>query len=128
VAPDRRSAELVLAGHPPPLLLDGSTRELDARAGPPLGVFDELTWPASSHELPAGAQLLLYTDGLTEAHVARGTGERVGIERVIAEIDRLRAAGASPEQLLAGLVALAEQGAADSVADDIALLLVDLDA
>ncbi|MGQ5637835.1 MULTISPECIES: SpoIIE family protein phosphatase [unclassified Streptomyces] len=56
------------AGHPPPVLVhpDGSTAMLEVPAGVPIGVggsvFESTELPA-----PAGATLLLYTDGLVES-------------------------------------------------------------
>src|SRR4051794_16784317 len=51
IAPDRRSAAVRLAGHPPPLLLaNGSIEALEpANVQPPLGVVDDGTWPAVVH-------------------------------------------------------------------------------
>ncbi len=58
------------AGHPPPLLvLPGrAARLLDDEPGPPLGVDPALPRPDHSVPLPAGATLVLFTDGLIEDH------------------------------------------------------------
>ncbi|MBN9109777.1 MAG: SpoIIE family protein phosphatase [Pseudonocardia sp.] len=74
VAADRRHADLYLAGHPPPLLLDGTTpRPLpDHALGVPLGVHLGTTWEPVEVGLPDGWALLLYTDGLIEARDAGG--------------------------------------------------------
>ena len=123
LAPDRRSAELVSAGHPPVVLLgDGPAREVVVPPGPPLGAVPGASWPATTVELPAGARLLFSTDGLAEA---RGDAGALGIGRVLAEADRLLADGADGAALLAGLLALLEPGGGHGgVADDVALLLV----
>jgi serine phosphatase RsbU (regulator of sigma subunit)/CHASE3 domain sensor protein len=57
------------AGHPPPLLLvEDACTALDlGPGGPLLGVFDEAGWPVSHLEVPPGATLVFYTDGLLEA-------------------------------------------------------------
>jgi sigma-B regulation protein RsbU (phosphoserine phosphatase) len=113
---------VVAAGHPPPVVLDDDgAREVRMAAGPPLGVREPGAWSPVSVELPAGAGLLLYTDGLTEA--CSPGQERAGVERVLYEADRLRRAGCDGDELLDGLVALA---AGAHAPDDIALLLVDL--
>ncbi|MCW0212727.1 MAG: SpoIIE family protein phosphatase [Pseudonocardia sp.] len=74
VAADRSHIAVYLAGHPPPLLLDGTTpRPLpDHALGMPLGVRLGTTWPAVEVPLPADWALLLYTDGLIEARDAAG--------------------------------------------------------
>nr|WP_202447554.1 SpoIIE family protein phosphatase [Streptomyces sp. SID5468] len=76
------------AGHPPPVLLhgDGRTEVLRVPPGAPIGVggvpFEAVELPA-----PAGATLLLYTDGLVESRT-RDVWE--GIERLR---ERLRTVG-----------------------------------
>ncbi|GAA4693835.1 hypothetical protein GCM10023215_34190 [Pseudonocardia yuanmonensis] len=74
VAADRRHVDLYLAGHPPPMLIDGVTpRPLPDRAlGVPLGVRLGTTWPSIRIPLPADWALLLYTDGLVEARDDHG--------------------------------------------------------
>ncbi|CAN5226287.1 hypothetical protein BH20ACT20_BH20ACT20_08020 [soil metagenome] len=59
----------VNAGHLPPLVLeDGRPRFLDGPSSVPLGVMPYAQYEAGSIELPAGATILLYTDGLVERH------------------------------------------------------------
>lgn len=57
------------AGHPYPLLLeaDGTVRELDCPGGLPLACKLDDEYPVVTAELPRGATLLLYTDGLVES-------------------------------------------------------------
>src|SRR5258705_4522943 len=56
-------------GHNPPLVLHRgeSTFELLRNCGPPMGVFDDITYVPRSIALAPGDMLLLYTDGVTEA-------------------------------------------------------------
>ncbi len=59
------------AGHHPPYLLKahGNLEPLAlVRTGIPLGVSQEATWQQSSLQLDRGDLLLLYTDGVVEAH------------------------------------------------------------
>lgn len=65
------------AGHPAPLLRlpDGTVQRLTAQPGAPLGVVGG-PYPVQQVPLPAGAILLLYTDGLVER---RGEQTEVGI-------------------------------------------------
>ncbi|MEV7122591.1 PP2C family protein-serine/threonine phosphatase [Kitasatospora griseola] len=66
-------------GHPPPLVLRGTTvTELPVSPRPPLGLSSLLPLPADDDPAPAvrlrpGDTLLLYTDGLTEARAADGS-------------------------------------------------------
>ncbi|MER6468845.1 SpoIIE family protein phosphatase [Streptomyces collinus] len=57
------------AGHPPPLLVteEGAARYLTDGHGILLGVTPEQVRPDATAELPPGATLLLYTDGLIES-------------------------------------------------------------
>lgn len=68
---DVRSGACVLAsaGHDAPLLLhaDGRHELLPVQPGPPLGFEVGDAFPLWSGQLPAGATLLAWTDGITEA-------------------------------------------------------------
>jgi serine phosphatase RsbU (regulator of sigma subunit)/anti-sigma regulatory factor (Ser/Thr protein kinase) len=56
------------AGHNLPLVaLDGTTSELRAR-GMPLGLMTGMSYEQTEARLQPGSQLLLYSDGITEAH------------------------------------------------------------
>ena len=80
IAPDRGSARIRLAGHPPPLLIaDRAIVPLEpGRVGPPLGVVEDAEWVAADHPLPDGWALLLYTDGLIEGRTGVGTARLGG--------------------------------------------------
>jgi serine phosphatase RsbU (regulator of sigma subunit) len=67
--------ELVCCGHPPPLLLrGGSATAIEPCPAPPLGLLDlaDGRCQASLFPVSAGDQLLLYTDGVSEARDAAG--------------------------------------------------------
>jgi serine phosphatase RsbU (regulator of sigma subunit) len=65
--PANHRVELVNAGHNPAFLTRGGVEPLKIGAsGPPLGMLPDRTYKSEIHELSAGTQLLLYTDGLTE--------------------------------------------------------------
>lgn len=124
VAPDRRSAIVRVAGHPLPILVaDGAAGELPGPASrPPLGVGARAgSWPATAVPLPAGWQLVLYTDGLIEGRVDGGP-QRLGSERLV----ELVASGA-PEggaALIDRLIATAEDLNGGDLADDVAVLVL----
>jgi serine phosphatase RsbU (regulator of sigma subunit) len=73
-------ALLLLAGHPPPLLVRGDEVTPLGRPGPLLGAVEVADWPATEVELAPGDVLVLYTDGALDA-VLPG-GERFGEARL----------------------------------------------
>lgn len=112
----------VSAGHNPALLLlpGGEVKWLDS-TGPMLGAVPDVPKAMESVQLPRGARLVLYTDGVTEAE--NPDGEMYGEKRL--EEVALRHADASPEEItkavivsLTGFCGAVEQG------DDITMLVV----
>ncbi|MGH3140754.1 MAG: PP2C family protein-serine/threonine phosphatase, partial [Gaiellales bacterium] len=83
------TAQVVLGGHPPPVLLaQGRAREVAVRAGPPIGVDTASRWQVVPIELPACAwSLLVYTDGLIEGRSAPGGPRPFGHERLLAGME-----------------------------------------
>lgn len=63
---------LAVAGHPPPLLVDGETVTEVADADPVLGAFADAEWGISRAEIEPGQQLVVITDGITEAQGPEG--------------------------------------------------------
>jgi serine phosphatase RsbU (regulator of sigma subunit) len=128
-APDAGSwAELVCCGHPPPMLLrGGSAAFVTPYAAPPLGLLDlaEGWCRASLVPVGDGDQLLLYTDGVTEARDA--AGRFFPLAQVTAQVLGL-AGGTGGGQdgggLLDAVVTRLEEHVGDRAGDDILLLLV----
>jgi len=89
VAPERGEVEMFLAGHPLPILLDrDGARLMSGVTRAPLGLALESAWP-STRVAPRGDwSLLLYTDGLVEGRVGRGS-ERLGAERLVGLVEEL---------------------------------------
>lgn len=79
--------ELTLAGggHPPAILMraDGTAEELATPGGQLIGVLPEAQISTVQVRLAPGDTVLLYTDGLTEAHHAAGNRERYGDEALL---------------------------------------------
>jgi serine phosphatase RsbU (regulator of sigma subunit) len=122
-------AELVCCGHPPPMLLrDGSAALVTPYAAPPLGLLDLADGWCRASMIPVGDgdQLLLYTDGVSEARDA--AGRFFPLAEITAEaVTRAGAAGQGVRPgggLLDTLVAGLERHVGDRACDDILLLLV----
>ena len=82
------------AGHNPPLVArtNGDVERLPA-SGTVLGVFPDAEYLGAEAALHTGDRLLLYTDGITEAH--NHDEEEFGIERLTAILARNRHRGAA---------------------------------
>jgi serine phosphatase RsbU (regulator of sigma subunit) len=126
VAPDRRAAELRIAGHPPPMLVvDGRAEALDIPpGGPPLGVLDDVRWAPRTLVLPEGPwSLLLYTDGLIEGQID-DTPDRLGADRLAEKATALLAATGDAAAMVPALVEYAETLHGGPLPDDVGALLV----
>lgn len=126
---DRSSAVMIRAGHPQPVLIEGTSSVSglsDARGGAGLGIGDE-QWRAEQVRLPAEWTILLYTDGIIEGRIGSGS-ERLGEEglrRLIAERTAQRPSWRDrPDRLLDELIADAERLNGEALSDDVAMLLV----
>jgi serine phosphatase RsbU (regulator of sigma subunit) len=91
------------AGHNPPLLVkDHSAMEAQAsitrlwNTGIPLGILEEQSWDSKTLTLGRDDLLLLYTDGITDAHNAQE--ELFGEERLIDTVAACRGAPAASLQ------------------------------
>jgi PAS domain S-box-containing protein len=80
---DPARVRVLSAGHPLPLLLRGSTAVEVGTHGPLLGAADAPRWSVETVELREGDQLVMYTDGVTEA---RGERDRFGDYRLRAKL------------------------------------------
>jgi len=92
-----RQLDAFCCGHPPPILLDASgaatTAVFESGGGMPIGfaVADPGSYreeDAVSLVLPPGGNLLVYTDGLTEASLGED-GEECGIDRLAEAFGRV---------------------------------------
>lgn len=112
-------ADLVVAGHPPPLVRrsDGRVLEMAAPVGPPLGVAPEEEYRSAQVHLSLGDILVLFTDGLVED--SRRPLE-VGMSEVMTRLQR------ADSDDLGGLAdaLVADATASGNRSDDIAVLVV----
>jgi serine phosphatase RsbU (regulator of sigma subunit) len=132
ICPDRQGGELLLAGHPPPLLLGPRARPVgDGKYGHLLGVMPAPVWNPVEVPLGEGAQLLLFTDGLIEGRTEPGASERVGLDGLIALTGEV-ARRVPPDgdradtALLDGLLAEVVRRNGGPLSDDVALCLVSI--
>jgi serine phosphatase RsbU (regulator of sigma subunit) len=120
--PDGGPVEMVIAGHPPPVLesAEPSFLPLDVGRGPLLGFGRDCAWGAAEVDL-AGKGLLLYTDGLIEG---RGPGAVLGEDGAPALLDAIRRFHRNQEErpLPDVLIADAVLRNAGPLEDDVAIL------
>lgn len=115
--PGKRLLRWAYAGHPPALWLDGGAELVAPQQGIPLGIAPDLECVEGSHRADAGAGVLLYTDGLTEA---RRDGALLGVEAVVASLAGL--AHPTAGEAIATLSALAADFTSSPLSDDLCLL------
>jgi sigma-B regulation protein RsbU (phosphoserine phosphatase) len=108
------------AGHPSPFLISRKARsvnrlkDLDARHGPALGLFEKAAYPTCNATLAANDLILFFTDGLFE--VNNKEGEEFGQERLLAAT-RQRT-GVPTEKLMDELLGEVQQFSSASEFDD----------
>lgn len=113
----RRPVRLAVAGHPPPLLVAGDAVTEVANAGPVLGATPEASWAIEQVHLQPGQQLVVITDGITEASAPSG---RFGEQRLRAELSGATGPSLAVQRLEEALGSFAD-GAFD---DDAAILAI----
>ena len=110
-------ARIAVAGHPPPLLVDGEEVTEAAGADPVLGAFPDAEWHIALSEIEPGQQLVIVTDGIAEAQGSEG---RYGEERLREE---LRGAG-NPALALQRLESSLHAFTGGNLDDDVAILAI----
>jgi len=129
VAPARDAAELRVAGHPPPIVVDGDgLRAVEAaHVSPPLGFVEPGGWRGNPLRFAGDWAVLLYTDGLIDGRIGAGS-ERLGEQRLVELLERRvdgdpgRLVDASP--LLDDVVSEAERLHGGDLTDDVAMVVV----
>lgn len=108
-----------VAGHPPPLVVRaGGAVERIRTEGALLGVWDDAGLTEVEIALKGEDRMVLYTDGVLEAHAPDGPFEE-GLERVVSEL--------APQDAAATVAALRralDLGAGEETRDDVAILVV----
>ncbi len=123
VHPDRTTGWVRMAGHLPPLLLSRrGVAELPTLPGAPLGLSEVRDWPSTQVRLDGSWSILLYTDGLIEGRIGKGS-ERLGSEALM---DLIREALSAPdrpgEELLDQVIDRVRELNGGDLDDDLAVL------
>ena len=123
VHPDRTTGWVRMAGHLPPLVVSrGAVVELPTRPAAPLGLSDVRDWPAIPVGLDGSWSILLYTDGLIEGRIGKGS-ERLGSEGLMELIkDALRGPDQSGDELLDQVIDRVRELNGGDLDDDLAVL------
>ena len=113
--------EMVSAGHPPPIVISGTTSTLTSvNPAPPLG-FGRRAMPVSTTiRVQEGDLVVLYTDGLIEV---RGETIQDGLDYLLTMTSML--GGTTPEQTLEHLLAIRKR---ETLTDDLAVCVFDVGA
>jgi serine phosphatase RsbU (regulator of sigma subunit) len=128
IEPAQGSASMIRAGHPRPVLIEGtSVSGLSERnGGTGIGIGNG-HWLAEKVSLPMTWTILLYTDGIIEGRIGPGS-ERLGeagLHRLVAEKIQQRPDWRDrPGDLLDELITEAERLNGDALSDDVAMLLI----
>lgn len=114
---------LLLAGHPPPLLLRNHQvlGEVECRPTTPLGILDHDPYVASV-QLEPGDRIVLYTDGVVEAR--RPTGDDFGVERLADFLVRAESSDEPPAETMRRLAKAVLAHQENELQDDATLLMV----
>ncbi len=118
-------ADVLLCGHPAPLLIRGSeVSELPCGILPPLSFLEGKTIEPFSVDLDGDWGLLLFTDGLIEGRAFPGASARLGVDELARLLQLFVAAGMSRPDLAPTLLAEAERCNGGPLTDDVAVLLI----
>ncbi|HXQ88144.1 MAG TPA: SpoIIE family protein phosphatase [Solirubrobacterales bacterium] len=88
--------QLAVAGHPPPLLVDGDTVTEASAPAPVLGAFPNEEWALEATQVAPSQQLVVITDGVTEAH---GDEDRFGERRLRAVLSGVSSPALATQQI-----------------------------
>lgn len=112
------------AGHPAPVVIRGgrAVAYLDKRRRMPLGLSDPQS-AVAEYQLEPGDRLLLYSDGVTEAHVPGGP--QFGLDRLIELAERHIADGLPAPETLRRVTRAVVDRQNGQLNDDATLMMVD---
>jgi len=108
---------LAVAGHPPPLLVDGDSVTEAGTPAPILGAFPEDGWSIEAIAVGPEQQLVVVTDGITEA---TGSAGRFGESRLHAALAGVSSPARAAQQIEAAL----HEFTGGELEDDAAILAI----
>jgi serine phosphatase RsbU (regulator of sigma subunit) len=106
---------LAVAGHPPPLLVDGEAVTEAVGADPVLGAFTDVEWHFGEAQVELGQQIVVVTDGVTDAI---GESGRFGEDRLRREL----AGATSPVRAVQRIEGALHDFTAGALDDDAAIV------
>jgi serine phosphatase RsbU (regulator of sigma subunit) len=113
---------LAVAGHPPPLLVDGEeVTEVASSTDPVLGAFPTAEWSLARCQVLPGQQLVIVTDGIIEA---KGPGGRFGESRLRSQLSGVGNPALALQRLEAALASFTD----GRLEDDVAILVLSREA
>ncbi len=114
----QKPVRLALAGHLPPLLVDGESVVEASKPAPVLGAFVEDAWKVATIAVEPGQQLVVVTDGVTDA---LGDEGRFGEERLRSELTTPITSPAQTAQRIEGSL---HEFAGGTLDDDAAIVVI----
>jgi serine phosphatase RsbU (regulator of sigma subunit) len=123
VTPARDSGVIRMAGHLPPILVNpAGVGELQTPFAAPLGLSEVRDWPGTEVRLDEPWSVLLFTDGLIEGRIGKGS-ERLGSEGLIDLIAGARNGGKPvDEEMLDRVIDQVRELNGGDLEDDLAVL------
>lgn len=116
---------VVCCGHPPLILLDGGQTRLFGAPNMPLGVLADEVYEAQQCQVHAGASVISFSDGLSEAK--NTAGEAYGEERLMQELADYHGAGWGANALVEMVYASVLRFAGEQpLGDDLTLVVAKL--
>jgi serine phosphatase RsbU (regulator of sigma subunit)/ketosteroid isomerase-like protein len=109
--------QLAVAGHPPPLLIDGDSVVEACSPAPVLGAFPDSEWDLSATAVARDQQLVVVTDGVTEAEGREG---RFGEDRLRATVAGLSSPALAAQRIEGALHEFTD----DELDDDAAIVAI----
>jgi PAS domain S-box-containing protein len=111
---------LAAGGHPLPICVRASGAGEEGAFGTLLGAFEDAQWHDIRLDLPSDSTLVFFTDGVTDALGEQG--ERFGLERLCATLERCR--GRSAAEVIQTVTAALRDFQLGRHADDTAVLVL----
>jgi serine phosphatase RsbU (regulator of sigma subunit)/ketosteroid isomerase-like protein len=109
--------QLAVAGHPPPLLVDGVSVVEASTPAPVLGAFPNEAWTLEATAVAPNQQLVVVTDGVTEA---LGAEDRFGEERLRAQLTGVASPALATQQIEMAL----NEFTGGTLEDDVAIVAI----